>query len=113
MAAVAVGGILALTVGCAPQQPAPSSLVGKTLEDSQDGLPGSLVIVDLTPNVVHQPPAYNGGEDPSRWSVIAACRSSDDQGYILGVVPRGDATSQVNIDAKKGVYTSLLIGCKK
>ncbi|OZB79551.1 MAG: hypothetical protein B7X41_19365, partial [Microbacterium sp. 14-71-5] len=95
-----------VTAGCAPTTPPPGQLVGKDLEQTQDSLGGPFIIIDITPNVIDQPAAYNDGKDPAGWSVLVACASDSGEGYVVGVIPKASATTSIIRSAKAGDYDS-------
>lgn len=99
--------------GCTPAPPPPADLVGKTLEQTQDALPGPFIIVDITPNVVGQPASYNDGKDPSGWVVLVACKAESGEGYVVGVIPKPSETAAIEKSAKAGGFDSFVSGCTK
>jgi len=102
-------GALGLS-GCASNEP--RSYVGETLaqvEKSEN--PG--IVYDLSGPVLGAAPRYNGGADPSAWTVIAACAGTlHDDHLIVAVLPSTSVDRKILSSAKKGSYQKSLTGCQ-
>ena len=104
-----------LLVGCTAPPPDPSQYVGDTLDVALQHLRAPNVI-DLSSNVVMQPPAYSGASEGSAWVVVAGCYRDDQkavpkQDIGIGVIPAADMTGQIRTKAKKGAYNKFVYTC--
>lgn len=104
---------VALAIGLssctAPPTPEYESVIGLTLLEATPLLPGDLRIYDLSIPLLDIAPAYNGGQPPGRWVVLAQCPEID--AGAIGVVPIDEYTGDIKATAEEHGWNYALLEC--